>query len=130
MLVDIRKAIDSSVELRNKKDLIEQFISSLDIHSVVDEDWRRYVEKKKLEELEEIIQQEKLNHKATYRFLRNAFRRGGLETTGTALAKILPPISFFTSGGERSRKREQVLDKLTRFFERFFDISGGKFLDD
>jgi type I restriction enzyme R subunit len=126
LLVDINKAIDSSVELRNKKDLINQFISSLDINSVVDEDWQKYVEKKKIEELDEIIKQEKLDYDETYKFVRNAFRNGSVATTGTALAKVLPPVSRFSPGGERSKKRESVLDKLTRFFERFFDISGGK----
>ncbi|MBS3908740.1 MAG: type I restriction endonuclease subunit R [Actinobacteria bacterium] len=126
LLVDINKAIDSSVELRNKKDLINQFIASLDIHSVVDEDWQKYVEKKKIEELEEIIKHENLDHDETYKFVRNAFRNGSVETTGTALAKALPPVSRFSPGGERSKKRESVLGKLTRFFERFFDISGGR----
>ncbi|GAB4454464.1 MAG: hypothetical protein Fur0028_09860 [Bacteroidales bacterium] len=126
LLVDINKAIDSSVELRNKKDLINQFIASLDIHSVVDEDWRKYVEKKKIEELEEIIKQENLDHDETYKFINNAFRNGSVASTGTDLAKILPPISRFSPGGERSKKREKVLNRLTRFFERFFDISGGK----
>jgi type I restriction enzyme R subunit len=127
LLVDINKAIDSSVQLRNKKDLINQFIASLDIHSVVDEDWRKYVEKKKIEELDEIIKNENLDHDETYKFVRNAFRNGSVATTGTALAKVLPPVSRFSPGGERSKKRESVLDKLTRFFERFFDISGGVF---
>ncbi|OPY84620.1 MAG: Type I restriction enzyme EcoR124II R protein [Smithella sp. PtaU1.Bin162] len=126
LLIDINKAIDSSVELRNKKDLINQFIASLDAHSVVDEDWQKYVEKKKIEELEEIIKQENLDHDETYKFVKNAFRNGNVATTGTALAKVLPPVSRFSPGGERSKKRETVLDKLTRFFERFFDISGGK----
>ncbi len=125
LLVDINKAIDSSVELRNKKDLINQFIASLDIHSVVDEDWRKYVEQKRIEELEAIIAQENLDHDETYKFVRNAFRNGSVATTGTALAKVLPPVSRFSPGGERSIKRKSVLDKLMRFFERFFDISGG-----
>jgi len=126
LLIDINKAIDSSVELRNKKDLINQFIASLDIHSAVDEDWQKYVEKKKIGELEEIIRQENLDHDETYKFMRNAFRNGSVATTGTALAKVLPPVSRFSPGGERSKKRESVLDKLTRFFQRFFDISNGK----
>ncbi|HRY97630.1 MAG TPA: type I restriction endonuclease subunit R [Bacteroidales bacterium] len=126
LLVDINKAIDSSVELRNKKDLIDQFIASLDIHSVVEEDWQKYVEKKRIEELEEIIERENLDHDETYKFVRNAFRNGSLATTGTALAKVLPPVSRFSPGGERSQKRESVLERLTRFFERFFDISDGK----
>ena len=58
--------------------------------------------------------------------MQNAFRSGSVAATGTALAKVLPPVSRFSPGGERSKKRESVLDKLTRFFERFFDISGGK----
>lgn len=123
LLIDINKAIDSSVELRNKKDLINQFIASLDIHSVVDEDWHKYVEKKRIEELEEIIRQENLDREETYKFIRNAFRNGSVATTGTDLAKVLPPVSRFSPTGERTKKRESVLNKLMRYFERFFDIS-------
>jgi len=129
LLIDINKAIDSSVELRNKKDLINQFISSLDIQSVVDDDWQKFVEGKKVEELEQIIVSENLDHDATYTFVRNAFRDGNLATTGTAITKVLPPVSRFSPTGERTQKRESVLGKLTSFFERFFDISGGKFLN-
>lgn len=126
LLVDINKAIDSSVELRNKKDLINQFIASLDINSVIDNDWQKFVEKKKIDELKRIIEHENLDHDETYKFVRNAFRNGNISTTGTAIAKILPPVSRFSPGGERTKKRESVLDKLMSFFERFFDISGGK----
>ncbi|MBU0614200.1 type I restriction endonuclease subunit R [Patescibacteria group bacterium] len=126
LLVDINKAIDSSVELRNKKDLINQFIASLDMNSVVDDDWQKFVEKKKIDELERIIEHENLDHDETYKFVRNAFRNGNVATTGTAITKILPPVSRFSPGGERTKKRESVLDKLMSFFERFFDISGGK----
>jgi type I restriction enzyme R subunit len=126
ILVDINKAIDSSIELRNKKDLINQFITSLDIHSVVDDDWQKFVDKKKIEELEKIIDNEGLDHDATYTFVRNSFRDGSVATTGTAITKVLPPVSRFSPTGERTQKRESVLSKLTSFFERFFDISGGK----
>jgi type I restriction enzyme R subunit len=125
ILVDINKAIGASLELRNKKDLILQFIDSLDAHSVVDEAWQTYIETKRREELEEIIKQENLNHDETYKFMQNAFRNGYITTTGTDLANVLPPISRFTPSGERSKKRESVLSKLTLFFERFFTISKG-----
>ena len=127
LLVDINKAIDSSVELRNKKDLINQFISSLDIHSVVDADWQKFMDAKKIEELERIIADEQLDHDAAYTFIRNAFRDGNVATTGTAITKVLPPVSRFSPTGERTQKRDSVLGKLTSFFERFFDISGGRF---
>lgn len=125
LLVDINKAIDSSVELRNKKDLINQFITSLDINSVIDSDWKKFVDKKKIDELEQIIAHEKLDRDETYRFVRNAFRDGNITGTGTAIAKVLPPVSRFSQTGERTIKRESVLSKLTNFFERFFDMSGG-----
>lgn len=126
LLIDINKAIDSSVELRNKKDLINQFITSLDVHSMVDDDWQKFVEQKKVEELDHIIEKEGLDHDATYSFIKNAFRDGHVAMTGTAITKVLPPVSRFSPDGERTKKRETVLNKLTNFFERFFDISGGK----
>lgn len=129
LLIDINKAIDSSVELRNKKDLINQFITSLDVHSSVDDDWKGFVEGKKIEELEKIISSENLDHDATYTFIQNAFRDGSVAVTGTAISKVLPPVSRFSPTGERTQKRESVLTKLTKFFERFFDISGGKFTE-
>jgi len=74
ILFDINRAIESSVELRNKKDLIEAFIQSLDISSAVDGDWITFVEGKKKEELEKIIEEEKLNQDETYKFIENSFR--------------------------------------------------------
>lgn len=130
LLIDINKAIDSSVELRNKKDLINQFITSLDVHSIVDEDWQKFVEEKKVEELEKIIETENLDPEATYTFIKNAFRDGSVPSTGTAISKVLPPVSRFSPTGERTQKREGVIDKLSKFFEKFFDISGGRFSKD
>jgi type I restriction enzyme R subunit len=125
ILVDINKAIDSSVELRNKKELINQFIASLDVGANIDEDWQKFVSKRKIEELEQIIKDENLNRDAAYTFVNNAFRDGNIATTGTAITKVLPPVSRFSKTGERTQKRERVLSRLARFFERFFDISNG-----
>ncbi len=123
ILLDINRAIESSVELRNKKDLIEQFIDSLNISSSVDDDWIEFVEKKKNEELEKIIKEEGLNHDETYIFIENAFRDWGILTSGTWITKILPKMSRFTPDWEYTKKSKNVIDKFTQFFERFFDIS-------
>ena len=123
VLLDINKAIDSSVELRNKKELIKQFIAALDVGANINKDWQEFVNQKKIEELEKIISDENLNHDATYTFVKNAFRDGNVSSTGTALAKILPPVSRFSKTFERTKKRESVFFKLRDFFERFFDIS-------
>lgn len=75
------------------------------------------------EQLEKIIENENLDRDATYKFIKNAFRDGSVPTTGTEIAGVLPPISKFRPDGARTKKRESVLNKLTSFFERFFDIS-------
>ena len=125
VLIDINKAIDSSIELRNKKELINQFIASLDVGANIDKNWQEFVNKRKIEELEQIIKDENLNHDAAYTFVNNAFRDGNIATTGTAISKVLPPVSRFSKTGERTQKREDVLGRLNQFFERFFDVSSG-----
>ncbi len=128
IVISIRKAIDSSVELRNKKDLIERFIESLNPSSNVDDDWHSFVDAKKVEELDKIIEEESLNKEETYHFINNAFRDGYVQTTGTAITKVLPPVSRFTPTGDRTKKRETVIEKFTAFFNKFWDISGGRLL--
>jgi len=126
LLVDINKAIDSSVELRNKKELIEQFISTINADSSVDDDWQSFVNSKKVEELDRIIAEENLDKDETYKFIENAFRDGNVQRNGGAVTKIMPPISIFTPTNERGKKRETVLDKLSAFFSKFFDISSNR----
>ena len=126
ILADINKAIDSSVQLRNKKELIEEFVKSLDVKSEINEDWIAFVSRKKVEQLERIIKEENLNLKKAQSFMDDAFRDGQMYTTGTSLAKILPPISRFSKEGERSKKRESVIEKFTEFFNKFYDISNEK----
>lgn len=128
IVVSINKAIDSSVDLRNKKELIERFISSLTPSSDVDDDWQSFVDAIKLEELDKIIGEENLNKEETYKFIHNAFRDGYIQSTGTSITKVLPPVSRFTPTGDRTRKRESVLEKFGIFFNKFWDISGGRLL--
>jgi type I restriction enzyme R subunit len=128
IVVSINKAIDSSVELRNKKELIDRFIESLTPSSNVDDDWHSFVDAKRVEELNKIILEENLNREEAYNFINNAFRDGYVPATGTALTKVLPPVSRFTPTGDRTKKRETVIEKLSAFFNKFWDISGGRLL--
>lgn len=122
IVVNINKAVNSSIDLRNKKQLIEQFIDSLTTTSDVDSDWRLYVQQQKEAELNAIIAEEKLKEEETKAFIENAFKDGELQTTGTAFAGILPPVSRFSPTQERTQKRERILERIKAFFERFRDI--------
>ena len=123
--LDITKAIDSSVDLRNKKELIEKFVLSLTPTSDVDEDWQTFVSKEKKAELDAIIAEEKLKEEETYSFINNAFKNGEIVSVGTAFSKILPPVSKFTPTDERTIIKERVLEKLNVYFDRYYDISRG-----
>ena len=121
VLITIRKAIDASPELRSKKALIENFIDGInDVDDVMTE-WRTYVAEEKERELTAIIEEEKLKPEETRKFIENAFRDGSVKTTGTDIDKIMPPVSRF-GGGNREEKKQGVISKLLKFFERFFGI--------
>ena len=123
IVVEIMKRIGSDIEMRKKKDLIESFIASLKPESNVDDDWNTFIAGKRKEELDKIIEEENLNPEETRKFMENAFRDGFIQRSGTAITKILPPVSRFTPTGERAKKRASVLEKLTAYFERFWNIS-------
>lgn len=121
ILVNISKAIGSSLQLRSKKELIENFISSVNADTDVDEGWREYVQRRKAEELQEIIESEHLKPEETEKFIESSFRDGQVRTTGTDIDKILPPMSRF-GGGNRKEKKKTVIEKIRTFFERYFGL--------
>jgi len=120
ILVDIDKAIGSSMQLRNKRELIEEFIKTVNVDTDVEEDWISFVNAQKEKELDSIIQEERLKPEETRAFINNSFRDGILKTTGMDIDNILPPMSRF--GGKRAKKKQTVIEKLTEFFERYFDL--------
>ena len=127
VLITITKAIDASPELRSKKALIETFIAGInDVQDVMAE-WHDYVAKMREEELLKIIKEEKLKEVETRKFIENAFRDGEIKTIGTDIDKLMPPVSRF-GNSNRSIKKQNVIDKLKSFFERFFGI-GGSFVE-
>lgn len=120
VLISINRAIDSSLELRSKKALIETFIAGInDVEDVMLE-WREFVAKQKELELNAIIKEMQLKERETRKFVEYSFRDGVMKTTGTDVDKIMPPMSRF--GGEREKKKKSIIERLKAFFEKFFGI--------
>jgi type I restriction enzyme R subunit len=119
----ISHAIDASPSLRNKKDLIEAFVDRVSASGDIDDEWREYVAARRTAELDKIIEEEGLKPDETRQFIDMAFRDGAIQTSGTAITKVLPPVSRFTAGRGHSEKKQRVLSKLSGFFERFFGLS-------
>ena len=123
ILVTIQKTIMASPDLRNKKDLIMSFIESLNQNSDVYKDFETFMNSKKKEELDKIIKEENLNREETYRFIKKSFEQGKVETNGTEVSEILPPMNMFTPTNDRQEKKNKVIDKLLEFFDKFFSIT-------
>ncbi len=118
----IDRAIGSSPSLRNKRDLIEEFVDRLSVDEDVADEWRAYVAAMRESELDRIIIEENLRPEETRTFIDAAFRDGQVKATGTAVTKILPPVSRFSKNSGHAAKKQTVIAKLTAFFERFFDL--------
>jgi type I restriction enzyme, R subunit len=121
----IDRAVAASPSLRNKKDLIEQFVDSVSITAKVDAAWQAFIAARKAEELDRIIAEEGLDAAATRIFMENAFRDSAIPATGTAITKILPPVSRFSADDAHATKKRTILGRLTAFFERYFGLANG-----
>ena len=119
---EVLRAVESSFSLRSKRDLIERFINNLTLVGDVDESWRAFIESQKEVELEKIIVDENLKPDETREFVTRAFRDGSVQTAGTAIAGILPPMSKFSPSGENVIKKQRVIDLLIAFLDRFLGI--------
>ena len=122
ILVDIKKAINSSIELRSKKELIEGFIDRVNSSKNVTDDFKKFVREEKEKDLEKVIEEEKLKPEETKKFIDNSLRDGVLKTTGTDIDKLLPPVSRF-GGGNRAEKKLGVIEKLKVFFDKYLGLA-------
>ena len=121
ILGTIDKAIKSSLALRSKKELIDGFISRINADTNVMDDWQKFVKEQEEIDLKKLIEEENLNELETRRFLENSFRDGQVKDTGTDIEKILPPMSRF-GGGNRAEKKQNIIDKIKKFFEKYFGV--------
>ncbi len=126
VLVTINKAIMASPDLRNKKDLILAFIDSLNASSDVYSDFEDFMNSRKKEELDKIINEENLDSEKAYKFIKKSFEQGKVETNGTEISDMLPPMSMFSKDNNREIKKTKVIDRLLEFFDKFFNISSNK----
>ncbi len=127
ILVTITKTVNSSINLRSKLKLIQDFLQTVNADTEVDEDWQRFIEEQKEQDLMLIIHEEKLKSDETHKFIQNVFRNGILKTTGTDIDVILPAVSRFgKSGADRAEKKRTVIDRLEAYFEKYRELVAAK----
>ena len=123
IVVTIEKAVNSSMNLRSKMELIRNFLSRINAQTEVDGDWKKFVDEQKENDLVVIIEEEKLKIEETHKFIDNSFRDGVLKTTGTDIDVIMPAVSRF-GGGNRAEKKKRVIDRLMAYYEKYVELVG------
>ncbi len=121
IVVTIEKAVNSSMNLRSKMELIRNFLSRINAQTEVDGDWKNFVDEQRENELAVIINEEKLKVEETHKFIDNSFRDGVLKTTGTDIDVIMPAVSRF-GGGNRAEKKKRVIDRLMAYYEKYVEL--------
>ena len=118
--VAIERAVDSSLSLRSKKDLIQKFVDDITVDTNVESYWTKFIADQKRMELEQIIEEERLETARAHVLMDQAFEVGELRLEGTAISRILPAVNMFAPDSEYASQKKRVFDKLTAFFERFY----------
>lgn len=121
-LKDIERAIKASPQMRDKKKLIDDFITTVTPTSNIDDDWNTFVRRKMLEEMADIIGTEHLKETPARKFIAECFENGYVETGGTDIAAIMPPINPFLKDAGREAKKQAIIDKITAFVNRYFNL--------
>jgi len=119
IIVQIRKQMDASPDMRDKRELIEKFINQMTPEKGADigENWNEYIAREMKEELQTIIEDENLKPEETEKFVERAFMDGYVTETGTGIAKILPPTNPFLP--ESGEKKQSVITRLKEYLNKF-----------
>ena len=122
IIMTIDRAVDSSIELRSKKELIHDFVNNVTNGTTgeIHDNWQKFVNEQRQKELDSIIDTEGLNRDYTYHLITNSFRDGVLKTTGTDIDRIMPVMSRFAVDNARAIKKKTVVKRLKEFFEKYF----------
>ena len=123
IIVSIRKQVEASPDMRDKRDLIEKFIESMtpEKGKNVGNDWEAFIAEEKKRQLDAIIADEHLKPKETESFMQRAFKDGFVTETGTGIAKILPPVNPFLP--ESGEKKQNVIEKLKAYLQKFMGLT-------
>ncbi|MBR2124266.1 MAG: type I restriction endonuclease subunit R [Acetobacter sp.] len=127
VLQNVFRVMGATYNLRSKRKLVEQFVKNFSVsaqnlsqnktNEAIKETWSTFVKNQYTQELDAIIDEEKLQPERTRQFMEDALQDGFLKTTGTNFNQILPKMSPFS---KNTREREKTIsNRLQDFFEKY-----------
>lgn len=121
----ILHAIDGSIVLRSKKQLIEDFINNIENEKElinISEKWDSFFNKSKEEELNDIIKNENLYEDKTINFINGCFENNKISFTGDIISSlmIIKQSRFGKTNNETLNDRKNKLkEKLNNYFIKY-----------
>ena len=114
------KVVDSSIELRSKKELIKQFLEMVNVTSDIGSDWKTFVEQQKEKDIIKLVEEENLKEDLFRKYLADCFESGALKLNGTEIDSFMAPVSRF--GGGRAKKKAELIEKLEVLFDKYYGV--------
>jgi len=116
------KVVDSSPNLRSKKELIEAFLNQVNLNADASNEWHTFVNIQLEADVVKLIKTYNLKETETRVYLEESFNDyGQIRTNGTTIDNLLPPMSRF-SNGNRDELKQNVIDALTTLFDRYYGV--------
>lgn len=127
LIEDVRRLIRSSIGNRAKESLIVEFINESNLDDIEDkagiiQAFFTYAQKRQAEEIETLIEEEKLNIDAAKRYIMTSLRKEYASENGTELNEILPKMSPLNPA--YLTKKQSVFQKISEFVNKFKGIGG------
>lgn len=82
-------------------------------------DWKEYIIRKKQEEFERIVSEERLKTGLAEQFIIDCFKEGYVDTDGTRIVSMLPPVSRFAPSNAYELMKSRVIERFRQYFDRF-----------
>ena len=127
-LVDeVRRVIRASLGNRAKEGLLVDFINQTDLDqmgdkaSVIDA-FFTFAQAEQQREVQELIDEEKLNADAAKRYIGNSLKREFASDSGTELNAVLPKMSPLNP--QYLTKKHTVFQKIAAFVDKFKGVGG------
>ncbi|RGE45575.1 type I restriction endonuclease subunit R [Comamonas testosteroni] len=127
LVEDVRRVIRSSLGNRAKEDLVVEFINQTDLDQIGDkacviDAFFQFAQAEQQREVQELIDEEKLNNDAARRYIINSLKREFASDSGTELNAVLPKMSPLNP--QYLTKKQSVFQKIAAFVEKFKGVGG------
>lgn len=118
---NILRSVEASPSLRNKRDLLERFISQVSDQEDVDAQFERFISKEAKQDLLQITRENGLSHARTRKLINRSLRSKQFLAEGTSITNLNEgqTIGF---GKKRNEWKAKVSGELLEFFERYTDF--------